>query len=366
MDPQTISVYQQRALEWTEARQPPDVDTATAFGRRTDPADGPVVDLGCGPGWFTPHVGANAIALDATPAMLARVPDHAPDARRVLASVDALPFRRGALGGAYASKVYVHLPRHAVPAALADLHRALAPRAPIELVVFGAEEPAEFAEFEDDAFAGRRFSLWSEHQLVDVVTGAGFAIDEMRAAPTRRGSEDPAYTVRATRRHTLPDTVGADMNLLVVGLNPSPNSADSGIGFMTPGNRFWPAAIGAGLASVDRDPFHALRHHGLGLTDLVKRPTRRADELDASEYRSGFERVSRLAEWLQPAGVCFVGLAGYRLAVNRKATAGRQPTDIGGRPVYVMPSTSGLNAHSQLSDLTDHLRAAARMTGARR
>jgi hypothetical protein len=27
--------------------------------------------------------------------------------------------------------------------------------------------------------------------------------------------------------------------------------------------------------------------------------------------------------------------------------------------VYVMPSTSGLNAHSRLADLTAHLRAAA-------
>ena len=37
--------------------------------------------------------------------------------------------------------------------------------------------------------------------------------------------------------------------------------------------------------------------------------------------------------------------------------AGWQESDLGG-PVYVMPSTSGLNAHS-LTDLTDHLRHAA-------
>jgi hypothetical protein len=35
-----------------------------------------------------------------------------------------------------------------------------------------------------------------------------------------------------------------------------------------------------------------------------------------------------------------------------------QPEGLGGRPVYVMPSTSGLNASSSLGDLTAHLRAA--------
>jgi hypothetical protein len=54
-----------------------------------------------------------------------------------------------------------------------------------------------------------------------------------------------------------------------------------------------------------------------------------------------------------------VGLAGWRAAVDRKAVAGVQPEPFGGRPVYVMPSTSGLNAHSRLDDLADHLRAAA-------
>jgi hypothetical protein len=30
-------------------------------------------------------------------------------------------------------------------------------------------------------------------------------------------------------------------------------------------------------------------------------------------------------------------------------------------PAYVMPSTSGLNAHARLADLVEHLRRAARL-----
>jgi hypothetical protein len=38
---------------------------------------------------------------------------------------------------------------------------------------------------------------------------------------------------------------------------------------------------------------------------------------------------------------------------------GWQPRPLGGRPVYVMPSTSGLNASTQLPGFVDHLRTAA-------
>ena len=60
--------------------------------------------------------------------------------------------------------------------------------------------------------------------------------------------------MQATRARSLPDTVGPGMRLLVCGLNPSVYSADAGIGFARPGNRFWPAAIAAGIVTVDRDP----------------------------------------------------------------------------------------------------------------
>jgi len=148
------------------------------------------------------------------------------------------------------------------------------------------------------------------------------------------------------------------MRLLVCGLNPSIHAADAGVGFVTPGNRFWPAALAAGLVTRDRDPRHALEAHGIGMTDLVARATTRADELAPDEYRTGLARLDRLCRRWQPGAVCMVGLAGWRAAVDRKTVAGRQGRQLGGRPVYVMPSTSGLNAATSLEALTDHLRAA--------
>jgi TDG/mug DNA glycosylase family protein len=349
---QTIAVYEARARDWAADRSPTRSDRAAALAGRV--AAGPVVDLGCGPGWHVPDLGPRAIAMDGARAMLDLVPDHAP-APRVQADLAALPFRRGGLGGAWASKSYVHLERRAVPLALADLHRALAVDAPANLLFFGGD--ADDHEFEDDRFAGRHFSLWPEALLRSVLVGAGFTVDDLVLTPRSVGV--PSLEALVRREHTLADTVGPGMRLLVCGLNPSVLSADVGHGFARPGNRYWPAALAAGLVSRGHDPRHALVHHGIGMTDLVKRATPRADVLTKDEYRAGVERVSALVEWLRPGAVVMVGLAGWRAAVDRKAVPGVQPEPFGGRPVYVMPSTSGLNAHSRLEDLTDHLRAAA-------
>ena len=189
---------------------------------------------------------------------------------------------------------------------------------------------------------------WTIERAVDLAVGAGFTIN---APPTRQ--RENAH-MDLTRIRSLSDTVAPAMRILVVGLNPSPYSADHSIGYARPGNRFWPAALAAGIVSIDRDPLHAVQQHGLGMTDLVRRTTARADQVTGEEFHQGFERVERLAQWLQPSTVCFVGLGGWRQVVDRSATAGLQERTVGGRPVYVMPHTSGLNAHSRLSDLTIH------------
>ena len=345
----SIAVYNARATEWLDRRSLAYADRLADFGPRVPSGPGtlgPVADLGCGPGWHTGGLPQPAVALDASRSMLALV--DAP--LRVAADLRALPLRDRCLRGAWASRSYVHLPRAEVPLALADLHRALTPGAAVELHLF--EGDAEWDERSDDDFPGRRFSRWPEPWLRDVLVGAGFAVEDIE-------ERDKVLLVAARRLHTLADTVAPGMRMLVCGLNPSVYAADVGVGFARGSNRFWPAARAAGLVSRDRDPRHAVVAHGVGMTDLVKRPTRQAAELTADEYAQGLERLDRLAERFQPRVICFVGLAGWRAAVDRRATPGPQPRRIGNRPAYVMPSTSGLNARTSLTDLTTHLRTAA-------
>jgi TDG/mug DNA glycosylase family protein len=202
----------------------------------------------------------------------------------------------------------------------------------------------------DDDFAGRFFAEWHADVLIEVVTGAGFAVDEL---------EQPGewLIVRATRARTLPDFVGPGLRVLVCGLNPSVVAADAGFGFAGPTNRFWKAAVTSGLISdqSQRHPTRALANDRVGMTDLVKRATPRASEVTRAEYREGAVRVAHLVDWLQPRLVLFVGLEGWRAAVDRSATPGLQPSSFGGAPAYVMPSTSGLNARCRLSELVEHM-----------
>lgn len=227
----------------------------------------------------------------------------------------------------------VTLPRTPTAAlrALVGLHRGTAVGARVRVTAPGAR--------------------WSAERLRDVLVGAGFLAG--RITPTADG----VLVTTATRQLSLPDTVAPRMRLLVSGLNPSVYAAEAGVGFARPGNRFWPAALAAGVVTLDRNPDDALRAHHVGMTDVVKRATPRADALTADEYLAGLERLERLVAWLRPGAVCFVGLAGWR-TLYRRADAGVQPEPLGGRPVYVMPSTSGLNARVPLTELAAHLRAA--------
>lgn len=353
MDAETRAVYDQQADEWVARRRPARREKASGFALRTD---GPTVDLGCGPGWYAASLQQPVVALDFASAMLRLTGEHAPGALRVQADLLALPFRSGAFGAAWASHSYVHVPSVDLPLALADVHRST--RVGGRLFMRVAQGVGEGRGLRPgDDFPRRLFVLWDLDHLTDVVSAAGFDIErlELESHPNR----EQTIEIEATRARTLPDIVGAGMRVLVCGLNPSLYAADAGVGFARPGNRFWPAAIAAGIVSVSRDPRHALRHHGVGFTDLVKRATVAADELSTDEYRSGFARLERLAAWLEPGVIAFVGLAGWRAAVDRKAVAGPQERTLGGRPVYVMPSSSGLNAHSNADSLGQHLRAAA-------
>jgi len=348
MDRTTVDIYEERGLEWAEHHPALQRTQARALAARV-PSGALRIDLGCGAGRYTGDLGTPCIGLDAARSMLDRCSAEVPGALLVQGDLEALPFATRSLRGGWGHMSYLHMPRARLPAALADLHRTLVVGAPLDIQVLAGE-------YEGDALAadrigGRFFAAWTPDTLCDVLVGAGFDV---------LGTELDGDYVRAStvRARTLPDVVGPGMRLLVVGLNPSLYSADAGVGYARPGNRFWPAARHADLVTRDRDASHAMLAHGVGMTDLVKRATDNATALTRDEYRTGMARVERLVRWLEPDAVCFVGLTGWRAAVDRKATAGPQPQRLGGRPVYVMPSTSGANAHATFGSLTAHLRAA--------
>jgi TDG/mug DNA glycosylase family protein len=358
MDERTVQAYDRGAGAYVEKRRAYHPDRAEAFAALLPPG-GRRLDLGSGPGHYLPHLGRPVVAADAAPAMVqAALSRHGgPGVSGVVCDIEATPFARGAFAGVWASKSFQHVPAERLPLALAGLHRALAVGGVLDLTMFTGDG-SEVRPAEDD-FPGRLFSWWQPGALGHVLTGAGFDVEAIEVDDPRAGDDHSRMTARARRARTLADTVGPGMRLLICGLNPSIYAADAGVGFARPNNRFWTAARAAGIVAVDRDPPAALRRHGVGMTDIVKRATVAASELTTAEYRAGLVRVEHLVRWLGPRAICFVGLAGWRAAVDRRAVAGVQPADLGGAPVYVMPSTSGLNARVPVAELAAHLRAAA-------
>jgi TDG/mug DNA glycosylase family protein len=95
-----------------------------------------------------------------------------------------------------------------------------------------------------------------------------------------------------------------------------------------------------------------LPRYGVGVTNLVDRPTRAASDLTDDELRAGLAGLAALAKRWQPANVAILGIGAFRTAFGRpRATMGPQPETVGGRPVWALPNPSGLNAHFQVADL---------------
>jgi double-stranded uracil-DNA glycosylase len=158
----------------------------------------------------------------------------------------------------------------------------------------------------------------------------------------------------ALTQKPVPDVVGPDLRVLFCGINPSLRSGETGHHFARPGNRFWPALHVAGFTPRQLRPDEGaeLPRYGVGVTNLVDRPTRAASDLSDDEIRAGVEALARLAERWQPAIVAILGIGAFRVAFGRpRAVLGLQAETVGGRPVWALPNPSGLNAHHQLADL---------------
>jgi double-stranded uracil-DNA glycosylase len=154
----------------------------------------------------------------------------------------------------------------------------------------------------------------------------------------------------------LPDVIAPGLDVLFCGINPSLVSAERGHHFARPGNRFWPALFRAGLTprlfSPDED--RELLRHGLGITNVVDRPTRAAAELTREELRAGAGALAELVGRFRPRVLAVLGITAWRQGFDRpRAVLGVQPERVGGVPTWVVPNPSGLNAHYQVPQLAE-------------
>jgi TDG/mug DNA glycosylase family protein len=152
----------------------------------------------------------------------------------------------------------------------------------------------------------------------------------------------------------VPDIVAPNLKVLFCGINPGLYSAFTGHHFARPGNRFWPALHAAGFTPRLLHPSdeRLLLDLGCGITNLVDRASASADELTADEFIAGGKRLQTRVRRYRPRFVAFVGVGAYRTAFDRpNAKLGLQQETIGESKLWLLPSTSGLNAHYRAAEL---------------
>ncbi|GAA4117778.1 mismatch-specific DNA-glycosylase [Enteractinococcus coprophilus] len=155
------------------------------------------------------------------------------------------------------------------------------------------------------------------------------------------------------------------LRLLIVGTNPSPWAASVQAPFARPGNRFWKSLHAGGVTErlvnnsngMERSDELMLAQRGVGITNIVSRPTSRSSELSREELQAGCAQLIERVAVLRPRVVAFTGITAFRTAfASPKALLGPQPTDdLTGWPeqsqLWVVPDPSGLNAHESVETL---------------
>jgi double-stranded uracil-DNA glycosylase len=147
---------------------------------------------------------------------------------------------------------------------------------------------------------------------------------------------------------SLPDVVAPGLRVLFCGINPGLMSAATGHHFARPSNRFWPALYRSGFTPRQLLPAeqHELPAYGLGITNIVGRPSATAAELTRDELVAGGNQLIQKVRRYKPDWLAVVGVTAYRVAfAEPKAKLGRQDRRIGTTEVWILPNPSGLNAH---------------------
>lgn len=159
--------------------------------------------------------------------------------------------------------------------------------------------------------------------------------------------------------HTFPDYLQSGLRLVFVGFNPSMRSAAVGHYYAGPGNLFWPLLYEAGLLPepLTYAQDHRILEFGIGLTDLVKRPTRSSADLAPAEARDGVRQLQTKLATHAPRVVCFNGKGVYEWYTRRAVTLGPQEETIGPARVFVVPSTSARNGRWQRAEKATYFQA---------
>src|SRR6185369_7671061 len=118
----------------------------------------------------------------------------------------------------------------------------------------------------------------------------------------------------------LRDVIRPSVRVLLVGINPGVRSSQLGHHFAGPSNRFWKLLYESRLVPEPIGFADDIRlpEWGLGITNLIPRPTPGIDTLRPAEYTAGEKILRRKIRRVKPEVVAFVGVTLFRSVFKRR------------------------------------------------
>jgi len=161
---------------------------------------------------------------------------------------------------------------------------------------------------------------------------------------------------------TLPDHLRKGMKLVIVGCNPTESSVRVGHYYAGRDNPFWPILFESGVVPEPFDYHDDKRviEFGIGLTDLVKRPTKTTTELTREDFAEGRIVLSQRLGEFTPHVIAFNGKLAFEQFAQRKCKFGLQKELLYGARVYVLPETNAQDARGN-SERVRHFRKLAQL-----
>jgi TDG/mug DNA glycosylase family protein len=173
---------------------------------------------------------------------------------------------------------------------------------------------------------------------------------------------------RTFSRRRLADHIRPGVRILFVGINPGLRSAATGHHFAGYSNRFWRLLFESRLVTeplTHQDDWR-LPDWGIGLTNIIHRPSAGIDVLRPREYQAGRKRLIAVVTHYRPHIVALLGVTIYRMVFPDSRTEriglGLQVRTLADRPVFVLPNPSGRNAYYQYRTMLMAFRALRNVT----
>ncbi|MEU4196458.1 class I SAM-dependent methyltransferase [Kribbella sp. NPDC026611] len=142
--------------------------------------DGPVLDVGCGPGRTSGLLaarGLDVVGIDLSPGMIEVARRDHPDLDFRVGSMTALDIPDGSVAGVVAWWSIIHLPRDVVPTAFAEFHRVLAPGGVLLLGFHVGEHSTHKTSGYGDHPMNIHVHRWTAATLTPLALTAGFVPD---------------------------------------------------------------------------------------------------------------------------------------------------------------------------------------------